>query len=409
MINIEGLLRRKIGLDAASIGSSLIERTVRLRMKSVGVTRIDAYRRMVESSRAELEALIEAIVVRETWFFRDHVPFEVFGQLAVQWIAAHPSGTLRALSVPCSSGEEPYSMAMALLDQNVPSHRFVIDAADISTHALERAKQALYGRNSFRSKQLAFRERFFHPQDGAYALNSCVRECVKFFQANLLDENFLSTHPPYDFIFCRNLLIYFDRATQTKALERIRRLLVPDGLLFVGPAEMPLATDNGFLSANLPMAFACRKKPTAGILSRPRTQTRNSLGSKPILPPPPQSPGAEILENQSKPARTVVQPPSELDAARQLADAGRLEEAREICERHLKKSGPCAEAYYLLGLVCDASNDHPQAIEFYRKAIYLDPSHYESLMHMSLLLEKTGDTAGARAFKRRAHRVQAKN
>ena len=103
-------------------------------------------------------------------------------------------------------------------------------------------------------------------------------------------------------------------------------------------------------------------------------------------------------------ARSVLRAPSELDAARQLADAGHLKEAATVCQAHLRSQGPSAQAYYLLGLVHDASGD-PQAIEYYRKALYLEPSHYETLLQMSLLLEKAGDTAGARILKRRAARA----
>jgi len=103
-------------------------------------------------------------------------------------------------------------------------------------------------------------------------------------------------------------------------------------------------------------------------------------------------------------AHSVVRAPSDLDAARQLADAGHLKEAATVCQEHLRNQGPSPQAYYLLGLVADASGD-PQAIDYYRKALYLEPNHYETLLQMSLLLEKAGDTAGARIFKRRAARA----
>ncbi|HEU0039708.1 MAG TPA: protein-glutamate O-methyltransferase CheR, partial [Verrucomicrobiae bacterium] len=259
---IESLLRKEIGLDAASIGSSAIERTVRLRMKNLGLKNSNDYARLLDASRAELDELVEAVVVTETWFFRDRDPFNAFLGLALEWLGQHPAGRLRVLSVPCSSGEEPYSLAIALLDAQILPHRFVINAVDISTHAVARAKQAVYGKNSFRGKELAFRDRHFLQTKDGYALNRHVRECVQFFRDNLLGDAFLLGHMLYDFIFCRNLLIYFDRATQVRALEKLHRLLAPQGVLFVGPAETPLVADNGFVNANLAMAFACRKVAT---------------------------------------------------------------------------------------------------------------------------------------------------
>jgi chemotaxis protein methyltransferase WspC len=423
MHRIENLLRKEIGLDAASLGSSAIERAVRLRMKNLSLKGVGDYSRLLHSSRAELDELIEAVVVIETWFFRDRDPFSAFVELALEWLEQHPAGTLRVLSVPCSSGEEPYSLAITLLDAQVPPHHFVINAVDISTHALARAKQAVYGKNSFRGKELAFRARHFRQTKDGYALNPRVRQCVQFHRDNLLGDTFLAPwnstlgvcaesgtgystgragHTAFDFIFCRNLLIYFDRVAQVRALEKLRDLLAPQGVLFVGPAELPLVTHNGFANAKLTMAFACRKAARAQAESRgSRVENRSqpsTLGSQLTKAPEPEP-------QRESAAHTALVAPSDLDAARRLADEGRLKEAAAICEERVHTRGPSAQAYYLLGLVRDASGD-PQAIEYYRKALYLEPNHYETLLQMALLLEKIGDPAGARIFKRRAQRVQ---
>jgi chemotaxis protein methyltransferase WspC len=431
MTRIESLLRKEIGLDAASIGSSLIERTVRLRMKALGLKKADDYERLLKTSSTALEELIEAVVVTETWFFRDRDPFVAFVQMARQWLLKNPAGTLRALSVPCSSGEEPYSLAMALLDVPLSPHRFVIDGVDISARALARAKQAVYGRNSFRGRDLAFRERHFrHTKDG-YTLNPAVRESVRFHRDNLLGEDFLSDRAPYDFIFCRNLLIYFDRATQVRALEKLHRLLNSEGMLFVGPAELPLVAGNGFASANLPMVFACRKvSPKSKVQSlkselqsqvlspesrvegraqplhpgvRQQSPSREQGLGSPLDPDSGDGTLRSPLDSRPTAAHATTKPLSDLEVARQLADAGRLADAAAICETHVRKEGPSAQAYYLLGLLSDANGD-PKASDYYRKALYLEPNHYETLLQMTLLLEKSGDKAAARSYKRRAER-----
>lgn len=411
MQRIEALLRKEIGLDAASIGSSVIERTIRLRMKQHGLKKTEDYRDHLDSSPDELRELIEAVVVTETWFFRDREPFAAFVQLVLTgWFPRHANGGVRVLSVPCSSGEEPYSLAMALLDAGVPDNRFAIDAVDISTNALARAERAVYGKNSFRGRDLAFRGRYFqHTKDG-FELNAPVRRSVKFQHDNILDNGFLAGSAPYDFIFCRNLLIYFDRATQITTLAKLHRLLADDGMLFVGPAEMPLVSESGFASANLPLAFACRK--ANGDSAPPNQPRRRKKSSRAIL-----DDATRVLKSNREllvveatngtvaTAHVSDHASSTLEVARQLADTGRLEEAVAICEANLAKEGPSAEAYYLLGLVKDASDD-PEAIMFYRKALYLEPNHYEALVHIALWLEKTGDANGARPFKRRAERAQ---
>jgi len=404
MHHIETLLRRNIGLDAASIGSSLIECTVRLRMKEHGLKKMEAYRELLAASPLELEHLIEAVVVTETWFFRDREPFNAFAQLALQdWRPRHPAGTLRVLSLPCSSGEEPYSLAMALLDAGLPDPAFAIAAADISASALARAEKAIYGKNSFRGRDLAFRDRHFVSTKEGYTLSPLVRRCVRFERGNVLDGGFLAGSAPYDYIFCRNLLIYFDRATQILALEKLHRLLAADGILFVGPAELPLVVESGFVNAGLPMAFACRKAALVAGADPSRSEIRGSRAR-----PRPMMPAARRPPPAPDPRRHAPDAEPNLRVARHHADAGRLAEAAAICEAHLVSEGPSAQAYYLLALVKDAGND-PVATNYYRKALYLEPNHYEALVRLARALEKAGDVGAARIYQRRAVRAQPKS
>lgn len=410
MREIESLLRREIGLDAASIGSALIERTIRHRMKEHNLKKTRDYRALLEHSRHELNELIENVVVTETWFFRDRAPFEAFRQIVVrECLPRAHRPPLRILSVPCSSGEEPYSIAMTLLDAHVTTEHFVIDAVDISTHALQRAHKATYGKNSFRAKCLAFRDRYFTPAQDGFTLTAAVKRCVNFHRENILDQGFLAGRAPYDFIFCRNLLIYFDRATQTRTLDKLHHLLAPDGVLFVGAAELPLVTEGGFVSANMPMAFACRKFNPG---NRDSSSARLSKPARSMASAPTNTYSAVEYSKSHKPpspARTgsILGIPSDLDAAQLLANAGELAEASAVCEEHIAEHGPTAQAYYLLGLIRDAAGES-DATSFYRKAIYLDPGHHEALVHLALWLEKHGDIEGAQTFKRRASRLGEK-
>ncbi len=206
MKQFEQILRDTIGLDAASIGSSMIERAVRLRMKNRNVRKRGEYQQLLEDSESEWRELIEAVVVTETWFFRDIQPFTALAQLvSEQWLPDHSLGKAKILSLPCSSGEEPYSVAMALLDAAVPAERFEIDGVDISDRAVARAERGIFRRNSFRGKQLGFRDRYFQAIREGYALDPMVRKCVRFRVGNLLREDFRAPQPVYDYIFCRNL------------------------------------------------------------------------------------------------------------------------------------------------------------------------------------------------------------
>ena len=422
-----------MGLDAASIGSALIHRAARLRMKSLGLKRVDLYRELLRSSPGEWDELMESVVVTESWFFRDRETFTALVSLVLRtWLPEHPTAPLRLLSLPCSSGEEPYSMAMALQDAGISNGRFLIDAADISGRALARARQGIYRKNSFRNEDLAFRDRHFLAGSEGFLLKAAIRERVNFYQGNVLAEDFLADRGRYDFIFCRNLLIYFDRPTQEKALRRIERLLSPSGTLFVGPAELPLVLDHGFVSAGIPMAFACQKAAAAasslnrrqGASKAPNparvvtgpwnlnedspgklTDTghfeigKRAVGARATGSADLTTPGNGTLKGGHQTLAAAT-----LDTARRYANAGRLKEAAGICENHLREYGSSAEAYYLLGLVLDAQSN-PKAIDCYRKALYLEPDHYETLLQMASLSQRNGDAVRADSLKRRALRI----
>jgi chemotaxis protein methyltransferase WspC len=410
MKRFEHLLREMIGLDAESIGSLSIQRAIRQRMKSLGLKRPEDYEQLLEKSPAEWNELVESVVVTETWFFRDPGLFAAFVRhVTEEWLPAHPAAPMRLLSLPCASGEEPYSLVMALLDAGVAPARFQIEAVDISARALARAERGVYGKNSFRGKDLTFRDRYFQPSAEGFVLNQAVRDCVRFHRGNLFSNAILPGRARYDVTLCCNLLIYFDRPMQRRAIEKIKRLLAPTGVLFVSPVEQPLVLNHGFVSANLPKARACRKADLAVRRPRLARVSKRPLmpaGLQPNKPVQPQLP-ADSGSKPPPPGRLPRSVHPDLETARGLADAGRLSEAAAICEAHLRRSRVSAQAYYLLGLVRDASGD-TSAIDCYRKALYLEPNHYESLLQMALLLQKNGDPGRARAFQSRAQRIKTK-
>jgi chemotaxis protein methyltransferase WspC len=279
-----------------------------------------------------------------------------------------------------------------------------VDSVDISARALARAKRGVYGPNSFRGAPLDYRERHFQPAGNDYALEERIRRLVRFRQGNLLSPDFCFRQELYDVIFCRNLLIYFDRPTQEQAMKALARLLTPGGFLFVGPAEAFLASSSGFASVNQAMSFAFRKTASPVVHSEPSLPGPR----KPLKRQPgPLSPQMTTTRLLSAPALVPPRPPlADLEAARRLADAGRLEEATQWCETNLLEHGPSSEAYYLLGLLRDAIGDRNGAAAFYRKVVYLEPEHVEGLMHLALISETQGDTAAAERLRERARRVE---
>jgi chemotaxis protein methyltransferase WspC len=403
--DFENLLKETMGLDSASVGSAAIESSVRLRMDSLGYKQREDYWNRLHAADDELQELIEAVVVPETWFFRDQDAFAALARLiSEEWLPIHPTTVLRLLSGPCCTGEEPYSMVMALLDAGVSRDRFQIEAVDISVRALARARGGVYGMNSFRGENLTFRERYFERTPNGYCLPKSIREMVTFHYGNLLSSDFRAGSARYDIIFCRNVLIYFDRSTQNKVMKSLDRLLAPSGFLFVGPSETFLAARSGFKSINQSMSFAFRKVDVraAEPAKAARPQLANAVrisrrqGTHHTAKASPLSASIQLLNAAE---------PIDLKSARHLADAGRLQEAGELCELQLKEHGPSSEAYYLLGVVRDAVGNLQGAAECYRKVLYLEPTHTESLVHLALLSEKQGDLGTAQRFRERAQRV----
>jgi chemotaxis protein methyltransferase WspC len=402
------LLDRALGLNPVSIGPAAIERAVEMRIKACNLSNDDEYWELLQHSREEVQELIEAVVVPETWFFRDPAAYAAMvGFVIERALKGDPSRQHRLLSLPCSSGEEPYTMAMALLDAGVPASRFRIDAVDVSARALARAQLGIYGRNSFRSTDLGFRERHFEPIEAGYRVSDSVREPVQFSQGNIVDPTLLLGAEPYDVIFCRNLLIYFDTQIQNRTLGLLRGLLAPDGVLFVGHSEAGLMAANGFASAKIPMAFAFHKalaqpaRPKAEPApARSQYRQKPALGRIQPLPERPRAPVARPhIAEPGKPGPAIAE-------LRRLADSGRLGEAAQGCETYIREFGPSPEVFVLLGLIRDAAGDPSGAANYYRKALYLEPASSEALHHLALLLKQQGDHTGAKLLEGRLQRQE---
>jgi chemotaxis protein methyltransferase WspC len=437
----ESWLLRETGISAATLGAHTFERAVwdRVHATQAAAPQVDLelYWQLLNASRDERQALVELIVVPETWFFRDREAFVALAQLANERLVRDPAHVLRLLSAPCSSGEEPYSIAMALFDAGIGPERFSIDAVDISGRALDIARRGVYGRNSFRGRSLEFRERHFTVDasgaasgDVRYRLSERVRDTVRFIQANLFD----APHPAdarFDFILCRNVLIYFDRDAQDRAIRLLDARLAQDGMLFVGPAETGLMMRHAFNPARIPLAFAFTRAPADDARPPGQMPIASAVAVAPIkplapiapIPPiPPVRPVPPVWRPFAPPASRAVAPDrdtthaaSATDArvtrealladASRLADEGRLDQAERVANQCVNLHGPDASAFHLLGLIMDARGRGADAGDYYRKALYLEPNHYEALTHLAALLEMTGDKAGAERLTRRAERA----
>jgi chemotaxis protein methyltransferase WspC len=410
-----GFLKDRIGLDVASVGEATIERAVRQRLTICRSADSESYWQLLQTSADEQQALIEAVIVPETWFFRYPESFVTLGKLAMARVGelagARP---LRILSLPCSTGEEPYSIAMALFDAGLASHQFKVNAIDISPLSIQRARLAVYGKNSFRGSEIGYRDRYFTPLNDGYQLEDRVRERVDFQTGNLLDPQLLFAQSAYDFVFCRNLLIYFDVETQRQVLTVLKRMTLEDGVLFIGPAEGSLLSRLGMRSIGIAQSFAFVRQeeivqePAPVFVATPFAELPRPAPrpiSEPVARPRPRSfalpplPGAGQLS---------VVPGKGADALlaeiARLANEGKSADAQAACERYLQHHEPVAPVFYWLGLLSEVAGKAADAQGFYRKALYLQPQHPETLAQLAALLASQGDAAGALRLQQRAAR-----
>ncbi|BCQ59662.1 chemotaxis protein methyltransferase WspC [Pseudomonas sp. NFPP10] len=403
-------LKERIGLDVASVGPAIIERAVRQRCNALYARSSDEYWQKLQGSRDEQQALIEAVIVPETWFFRYPESFATLVKLAKARLAQIKGmRALRLLSLPCSTGEEPYSIAMALLDGGLAPHQFKVDGLDVSPLSVERAKAALYGKNSFRGQPIEFRERYFNPEEGErYRLSERVREQVRLQVGNVLDPGLLASEPAFDFVFCRNLLIYFDQPTQRQVFEVLKRLTHEEGVLFIGPAEGSLLGRLGMRSIGIPQSFAFSRhhepEPAPVALPQPLPLPVPVRSVVPPAPRPRPFARRPVAAPLSDGARMESDAASLLATIAALANEGKSAEARAACERYLQQHEPVAQVFYWLGLLSDVAGNAMEAQGYYRKALYLAPQHPEALAHLGALLASQGDVAGAQRLQERAAR-----
>lgn len=434
---LKHLLRERIGLDPETAGAGLIDRALRARLAACGLTENDMarYVQLVRDSEPEFASLVEEVVVSESWFFRDEQPFALLAERFVPtWLADPDRPPLRVLCAPCAGGEEPYTVAMALMDRGLAPGRFRVIGVDLSRKALTQARSGAYPKNAFRSRDLSFRDRYFEERDGAYHLDIRVMKAVSFRQGNVTSDTFLPDEPRFDAVFCRNLLIYLDEPARKRTLAHLDRLLNRDGLLFLGHAENPGDLAATFRPAGESYCFAFERvtgperrtrptiklpeipsprvapksgKPTGHAASPGAAGQPRSLASEPNRAKK-RSAGqgsipASVLEEAARPVAAPTQAPdATLERAARLADEGRHQDAAEICEKLIASRGPTSAAFFLLGVIRQALGDRVQAERCFEKAVYLDPAHEEALLALSASARRRGDQTAASNYLRRA-------
>jgi chemotaxis protein methyltransferase WspC len=224
------------GIDPDSLEMSRIRWTIELRCRHLHLHSAHEYLERLRSSQAELDELIDALVIQETRFFRDPAVFEQIRHWAAkaQGAAQRP---LRILSAPCSTGQEAYSLAAVLRLAGIPAEDFRIDAFDISRAALATAARGVYADGALQHVPAELQIACGVLRDHHWHMHEPLRGTIHFERRNLVVEGALDADARYHLILCRNLFIYLNAGARATLSESLSRALLPGGLLIVGAGD----------------------------------------------------------------------------------------------------------------------------------------------------------------------------
>ena len=233
---------RRTGMAYGETKRYYIERRVSEAIERAGASNFATYMQVLDRGGAEVEQFINSFTVNETYFYREEHQLRCLSVSLLPDLVRtrRPGDLIRLWSVPCSTGEEPYSLALWLLENwaMVDAYNVEIVGSDIDTTALAIAAVGRYGRRSVSRLPPDILARYFEPQaDQGWRIIADLRESVKLTQVNLVDTAMMAAQGGFDVIFCRNVLIYFDAASRLIAAGNLFAALRPGGYICLGHTE----------------------------------------------------------------------------------------------------------------------------------------------------------------------------
>ncbi len=389
-----------------------------------------------EAGREEVASLARELTVTETYFLRNIEQFQAFIDIALPERAALASGVrpVNILSAGCASGEEPYSLAIAMREWlPQPAGAVTVTAFDLNPAMLQRAARARYGNWSLRSCPADLKARWFTRNGDEFALDESIRRAVTFESRNLAqDAPAFWRDARFDIIFCRNILMYFSPAQAQAAIARIAYSLAPGGYLFLGHAETMRGLSGDFHLCHTHDAFYYQRKEKLGMRASldaapamsPATPIADSLPTPPWRPMslsadtswveaiarasdrihalvPPRTvaaadSGPALRPDTPAAAVQATDPDTLLLKAVSASHDGNPDEAEAACRALLDADEMSAGAHYVLALCSEGRGDFAGALEHDRIAVYLDPDFAMPRLHIGLLTRRHGERGGAR-------------
>jgi chemotaxis protein methyltransferase CheR len=259
-------LYRRTGMSFTEGKRYFIDHRLEDRIAATGSSSFQAYFSLLRADADhEIEHLINSFTVNETYFYREDHQLRCMTSSLLGSIARRksPGSTVRIWSIPCSTGEESYSIALWLMENwpEVDTYNVEIVGSDIDTRALRAAAEGIYGDRALMRLSRDLVGRYFKPtSDGNYQIDEGLRNSIEFTRVNLIDTKDTSRYRDFDLIFCRNVLIYFDDASRRLAAENLYDCLRPGGYICLGHSES--------MSRISPLFSVCRF-PDAIVYQRP--------------------------------------------------------------------------------------------------------------------------------------------
>jgi chemotaxis protein methyltransferase CheR len=438
LTRFRAIVTQRLGLLVAEPRMAELADTLGRRIAASGLSGAHYLDRLqAAANREELRALARELTVTETYFFRNGEQFKALAEVALPArLAAQPVGRpVRILSAGCASGEEPYSLAIAVREGPLRcAERVAINAFDLNPAMLEKAARAQYSQWALREMPDALQARWFEPAAGMMQLVDAIRGAVVFEERNLAveDEDFWQSGR-FDIVFCRNMLMYFSPEQAQAAVARLARALVPGGYLFLGHAETLRGLSGEFhLCHTHDTFYYCRRQDAIGAVApaaaapaldglawteairraseRIDVLAQASLAGRAAAPAAAAEPdlhGALDLHNRGQFDRTLAHlgalPPDQardpdvmLLKAVSLSQRGQWRHAEAVCAELLERDELNAGAHYVLALCHEGTGNAQGALEHNQTAAYIDPGFAMPRLHMGLIARRLGEGARAR-------------
>jgi chemotaxis protein methyltransferase CheR len=269
LLRIRDLIYETAGIFQSDTKLRLLQQRCERRMQVLGVTSLREYYHCLTAlpiRQAELVSLLNEITIGETSFFRNRPQFEALRKVVLPRIMAAKANlnlpVIRIWSAGCSTGEEPYTLAIALLEQApglLKGWSFEVHATNINDRSIAMAQAGVYGEYSLRNTEPYFLQKYFTANDNKFTIAQQLKSVVRFSRLNLFDDAPMSSMKAMDLIVCCNVLIYFDRVSKTRVVQQFSRSLLSHGYLFLGHAESLYGISDEFQLVHLPSAIAYMK------------------------------------------------------------------------------------------------------------------------------------------------------